>query len=198
MPSISWMLHGVSTDSSISKNPTESIAGNHRGSSMHGAGGFKASWDKWCGMDVRIGNFFPPVLSGLCFLKIDRSLVYIFCHCVSPDIFWHADFRPSLFTPFRSLSSGGTPRNMLPRLWSLEFGSLRLWSSEFQTLCIKISTTMEQATTVSLHPVSWRITETNIFYLQGVGSRKLSKLRKSSPNTSGYGWQLLSWASCTP
>jgi hypothetical protein len=68
MPSLNWMHHGVSTDSSTSKNPTESIAGNHRGSFMHGAGDFKAGWDKWCGMDVRVGIFFPPLLSRLCFL----------------------------------------------------------------------------------------------------------------------------------
>ena len=35
---------------------------------MHGASGIKASWDKWCGMDVRVGSFFLPSLSGLYFL----------------------------------------------------------------------------------------------------------------------------------
>ena len=52
------MQHGVSNDCSISKSPTESITENYRGPFMHGAGSFKAGWDKWCGMDVRMDNFF--------------------------------------------------------------------------------------------------------------------------------------------
>jgi hypothetical protein len=49
------------------RTPTESITGSHRGPFMYGAGGFKAGWDKWCGMDVRVGNVFLPSLSGLHF-----------------------------------------------------------------------------------------------------------------------------------
>ena len=70
------MQDGVSIDSSTPKSPTQSITGNHRGFFMHGTGGYKAGWDKWCGMDVRVGNFFLPLLLGLHFL-IDLWYIYL-------------------------------------------------------------------------------------------------------------------------
>ena len=73
MPSIKWMQDGVGNDCSISKSPTESIAGHHRGPFMHGASGFKAGWDKWCGMDVRIGNFFFLHYHAYAFSKISGT-----------------------------------------------------------------------------------------------------------------------------
>jgi hypothetical protein len=100
MPSINWMLNGVSIDSSTSKNPTESIAGNQRGSFMHSAGGFKAGWDKWCGMDVSFSNLFISSLSSLHFL-IDLWYISsaIFVPRIFSDVRTSGYRRPHFFGP---------------------------------------------------------------------------------------------------